>query len=142
MIKKKYKKAILYGKINFRRCQNYSIHMMSQINAPIHSYKNPQIYYLETWKQCFGIWHLTFRIYFNSYRANETRYIDSEVNLRSHFNFKLGNFYLGNKNLDHISERLLVWRVKHSYQQMGAVHPVLGGMDFKFMKVCTIFALN
>ena len=31
---KKHKKAILYGKINFRRRQNYSIHMMSQINAP------------------------------------------------------------------------------------------------------------
>ena len=41
---KKIKKAILYGNTNFRRCQNYSIHMMSQINTPIHSYKNPRIY--------------------------------------------------------------------------------------------------
>ena len=39
---KNYKKAILYGKINFKRCQNYSIHMMSQINAPIHGYEKDQ----------------------------------------------------------------------------------------------------
>ena len=74
---KKIKKAILYGKINFNDAKNCGTNMMSQINAPIHSYKNPRIYYLETWKQCFGFWHLTFRIYFNSYQANETRYIDS-----------------------------------------------------------------
>ena len=31
---------------------------------------------------------------------------------------------------------------KCSDQQMGAVHPVLSGMDFKFMKVCTIILFS
>ena len=50
------------------------------------------MYYLETWKECFGILFKTFK---NLYRANETRYIDSEGNLSSHcFNFKRHNCFL------------------------------------------------
>ena len=44
-IHKKIKKAILYGKNNFNNAKYYGINMMSQINAPIYSCKNPRIYY-------------------------------------------------------------------------------------------------
>ena len=77
---KKYKKAILFGKINIKVYQNYSINMMSQINVPIYSHendKNPVIYYKlkinEYEKKSFG----------NFYLANGTSYIDSDVILGS-----------------------------------------------------------
>ena len=53
--------------------------MMSKINAPIHSYKTPQIYY-----QRPKIWQKMFRNFFtNFFLTNETRYINSDFNLGS-----------------------------------------------------------
>ena len=60
------------------------IHMMSQINAPFHSYEKAQT--------CCRIWDATWdatweETFFYIYRANEMRYIDSDVNLRSPTSF-------------------------------------------------------
>ena len=72
---KKFKKAILYGKINFNNANYYGIIMMSKINAPIHSYKNPQIYY-----QCPKIWQKKFGNFFcNFFLRNDTRYVDLDL---------------------------------------------------------------
>ena len=43
---KKIKKAILYGKINFNNANYYGIIMMTKTKAPIHSCKNPRIFFL------------------------------------------------------------------------------------------------
>ena len=114
------------------------------------------MYYLEIWKESFGIWHLTFGIYFkNLYQANETRYIDSEVNLRSPFNFKIGTENSKGNCSENLNCNCLevldnaagksysevpgrCYNVKCSDQQRGAVHPVLRSMDVKFVKVCSI----
>ena len=57
-----------------------SIHMMSQINAPIHSYKNPYKCMTNTFSKTNYYTYYTFNFFL---LANETRYIDLDVNLRS-----------------------------------------------------------
>ena len=49
--------------------------MMSKINAPIHSYKNPQKYY-----QCPKIWQKKFGNFFgNFFLKNGARYVDLDL---------------------------------------------------------------
>ena len=148
-VAKRFKKAILYGKINSKNASFLDIIKMSQTNCPNLTFKNPRID-CQTWKDCFGI---SFE---NLYRANETRYIDSDVNLRSPFNFKFENLKtrmvivlkIENSNFLEVlddaggkpysEEPGGCYNVKCSDQQRGGVHPVLSGMELKSMKVCTI----
>ena len=86
---------------NSNNANYYGIIMMSQINAPIHSYKTLQIYYQrpKIWQKMFGNF---FGIFFiNFFLANQTRYIDSDFNLRSPFNF----------NFENSKGNSLVWKI-------------------------------
>ena len=67
------------GKINFNNANYYGIIIMSKINAPIHSYDTSQIYYQrpKIWQKMCG------NFFGNFFLANETRYINSDVNLGS-----------------------------------------------------------
>ena len=79
LVKQTIKKAILYGKIYSNNANYLDIIKMSQINAPIHSYQNSQIYYQrpKIWQKKFGNFFSNFLI--NFFLANETRYINSDL---------------------------------------------------------------
>ena len=57
--------------------------MMPQIDAPIHSYKNPQIYYQFPGNAISEKLKLDLKLENIFYLANETRCVDSDVNLGS-----------------------------------------------------------
>ena len=106
----------------------------------------------------------------NFFLTNETRYINSDFNLgsssffnklaitnisQSHFNIAILKNLAVQPNHEKpggpnppTNKKIILSSFeydllnKHVDQQMGAVHPVLSGMDFKFMKVCTIILFN
>ena len=63
---------MLYCKINFNNAKYSDIIIMSQVNAPIHSCENQQIYY-----QSHKLWFLEKEKIL--YLAKETRYVDSDI---------------------------------------------------------------
>ena len=136
---KNYKKANLYGKINFKTCQNYSIHMMPQANCPNLTLKRALIS-CQSGEDIFGA---PFKIL---YQANETRYIDLEFNLRSlsHSFIFEHNSNDSNDNSEALKcslecslEFFLDNAAGKSYSEE-LVRLVLSVMELKLMKICTV----
>ena len=86
---KKIKKAMLYGKINFKNANYHDIIFMPKANAPNHNYKKALLYYLanlDNFGKCF--------------RPNEASYGDSDIISRSFILMQNLNENLNEKNLN------------------------------------------